>query len=86
MVPVHAKFSSSNLEKWRLVNQSLLLSSQIVREIDVRALVLQNHPKSIRTSARTSISRTSASKCEFKKIITQVITNKLGLDPTLSNF
>jgi hypothetical protein len=37
----------------------LLLSSQI---IDVRALVLQNHPKSIRTSARTTISRTSASK------------------------
>jgi hypothetical protein len=53
------------LEKWRFVNQSLLLSSQIifrmlkktnvfevlVREIDVRALVLQNHPKTIRTSA-----------------------------------
>jgi hypothetical protein len=29
---------------------------------DVRALLLQNHPKSIRTSARRSISRTSASK------------------------
>jgi hypothetical protein len=34
----------------------------LVREIDVRALVLQNNPKSIRTSARKSISRTSASK------------------------
>jgi hypothetical protein len=31
----------------------------LVREIVVRALVLQNHPKSIRTSARTSISRTT---------------------------
>jgi hypothetical protein len=57
----------------RFLNQSLLLSSQIifrmlkklddfeaqVRQIDVRALVLQNHSKSIRTSARTSISRTT---------------------------
>jgi hypothetical protein len=34
----------------------------LVRKIDVPALVLQNHPKSIRTSVRTSISRTSASK------------------------
>jgi hypothetical protein len=34
----------------------------LVGEIDVRALVLQNHPKSIHTSARTSISRTRASK------------------------
>jgi hypothetical protein len=34
----------------------------LVHEIDVRALVLQNHSKSIRTTARTSISRTSASK------------------------
>jgi hypothetical protein len=32
------------------------------REIDVRALVLQNHSKTIRTSAWTAISRTSASK------------------------
>jgi hypothetical protein len=47
-----SKFPSSRCEKWRFVNQSLLLSSQII----FRML------KSIRTSARTSISRTSASK------------------------
>jgi hypothetical protein len=35
---------------------------QNVQKIDVRVLVLQNHPKSIRTSARMSILRTSASK------------------------
>jgi hypothetical protein len=35
----------------------------VVHEIDVRALVLQNHPKSIRTSART------------KKIFTSLIPN-----------
>jgi hypothetical protein len=46
-------------------DQTLLLSSHIVfrrrilLEIDVRALVLQNHPKSIRTSARKSISHTT---------------------------
>jgi hypothetical protein len=34
----------------------------LVPEIDIRALLLQNHPKSIRISARTSILRTSASK------------------------
>jgi hypothetical protein len=41
----------------------------LVREIDVRALMLQNHPKSNRTSARTSISRTTryaAAKCHFE--------------------
>jgi hypothetical protein len=60
----------------RFLNQSLLLSSQIifrmlkklddfgvpVRQINVRALVLQNHPKCIRTSARTSISRTTCGR------------------------
>jgi hypothetical protein len=35
----------------------------LVREIDVRALVLQYHPGNICTSAQTTISRTSASKC-----------------------
>jgi hypothetical protein len=34
----------------------------LVPERRFRALVLQNHPKSIRTSAQTSISRTSATK------------------------
>jgi hypothetical protein len=34
----------------------------LVRERRFRALVLQNHPKSNYTSARTSISRTSSSK------------------------
>jgi anthranilate/para-aminobenzoate synthase component II len=34
----------------------------LVREIDVRALVLQYHPENICTSAETSISRTSDSK------------------------
>jgi hypothetical protein len=48
----------------------------LVREIDVRALVLENHSKSIRTSARISISRiTMRSRnvilkvSEFKKIL-----------------
>jgi hypothetical protein len=46
-------------------DQTLLLSSHVVfrrrilLEIDVRALVLQNHPKSVRTSARKSISHTT---------------------------
>jgi hypothetical protein len=34
----------------------------LVREIDVRALMLQNHPKRVRISAGTLISRPSASK------------------------
>jgi hypothetical protein len=34
----------------------------LMPEIDIRALVLQNHSKSIRISARTSILRTCASK------------------------
>jgi hypothetical protein len=74
-----SKFSSSKLEKWRFISQTLYYKSNyfqnaqkgecflddfesLVIKIDVLPLVLPNHLKGIRTSARTSISRTSALK------------------------
>jgi hypothetical protein len=46
----------------------------LVREIDVHALVLQNDPKSIRTSARTPISRTTMRSGNF---ILKVVSSKI---------
>jgi hypothetical protein len=45
----------------------------LVREIDVHALVFQNHPNGIRTSARTSISRTTM---RSRDIILKVVSSK----------
>jgi hypothetical protein len=45
----------------------------LVRKIDVRALVLQNYPKSIRTSAQTSISRTTM---RSRNVILKVVSSK----------
>jgi hypothetical protein len=50
-------FQNAQKGEWFLEDFQIL-----EREIDVRALVLQNHSKTIRTSAWTAISRTSASK------------------------
>jgi hypothetical protein len=46
----------------------------LVREINGRALVVQNHPKSIRTSARTSISRTTM---RLRNVILNVVSSKM---------
>jgi hypothetical protein len=45
----------------------------LVRELDVRALVLQYHPESICTSAQTSISRTTM---RSRNLILKVVSSK----------
>jgi hypothetical protein len=54
----------------------------LVRERRFRALVLQHHPKSIRTSARTSISHTSM---RSRNIIFKVVSSKKRITSTYLN-
>jgi hypothetical protein len=54
----------------------------LMRERRFRALVLQHRPKSIRTSARTSISRPSM---RSRNIILQVVSSKKRITSTYLN-
>jgi hypothetical protein len=51
----------------------------LVREIDVRALVLQNHPKSVRISVGKSISRTTM---QSRNVILKVVNSKTNFRVT----
>jgi hypothetical protein len=50
-----------------------MILKKLMREINVRALVLQYHPESICTSAQTSISRTTM---RWPNLILKVVSSK----------
>jgi hypothetical protein len=58
---------------FRMLKKANAFFEWLVRKRRFPALVLQNHPKSIRTSARTSISRTTV---RSQNVILKVVSSK----------